>query len=131
MAIALKNFSPSGPQFGLKYDGSFIMTRKSSQPVHQSPAHEEQDTAFFMHKDKPIDVTDLSVLIDDNNDTYTVQEKANGTICQILPSKLLDHDPTTTPTDANVPFNHLYDWIKHKCKATLYLSDQWSKPKQG
>jgi deoxyuridine 5'-triphosphate nucleotidohydrolase len=125
------NFSPSGPQFGLKYDGSFIMTRKSDEPIHQSPAHEENDTAYIKIKDKFKAVTILSVPINDDDHTYTVQEKESGTIREILSKDLTDHDPSTPPSDANATFNHMYPWIHHKCHATLFLSDLWSRPKQG
>jgi deoxyuridine 5'-triphosphate nucleotidohydrolase len=125
------NFSPSGPQFGLKYDGSFIMTRKSDQQLHQSPAHEENDTAFIKINNKVKPVTVLSVPIDDEEDKYTVQEKDSGVIREILPTDLLDHNPNVPPSDTNSKVNHMYPWIKDKGHITLYLSDQWTKPKQG
>jgi hypothetical protein len=124
-------FSPSGPQFGLKYDGSFMMTQKSDEQIHQSPTHELEDTAYIRINNKIKPVTILSIHINDDDDLYTVQEKSSDIIREIPSSEMLDHDPTTTPSDSNVPVNQMYPWIQDNSHATLFLSKQWTRPKQG
>ena len=125
------NFSPSGPQFDLKYDGAFVITRKSDQPIHQSPAHEQQSTAFVQEDNKYVKVTILSIPIDDDNDNYTVQNQDSGHIYEVSHNEILTSDPTQLPTDNEQPLNHMYPWIQQDAKATLFLSELWSRPKQG
>ena len=125
------NHTPSGPQFGLKYDGGFHITRKSSSPIHQRPQHKENDTAYVKKKEKYVPVTILQVPIDEESEYYTVQNKETGAIKEVLSENLLDHDPTVPVNDDNQPFNHLYSWIKDSVKVTLYLSSLWKQPRQG
>ena len=127
------NFSPSGPQFGLKYDGSFTITRKSSQPIHQQPLHEMNDEIYTKVGGKYQKATVLRIPIDDNDekDMHVVQIKSTGEIREVPSSKIFQHDPTLPPSDKDQPVNHMYSWIRHDAKVTLFLSEHWKKPKQG
>jgi hypothetical protein len=129
--VRFDNFSPSGPQFDLQYDGSFTMTRKSEQQIHQSPAHEIDSTAYYIVNEKSIAVNVISIPIDETTDCYTVQEKESGKIVELQPDQILDTDPTIPPSDTDEPINHMYKWISHNAKATLFLSELWKKPRQG
>jgi hypothetical protein len=125
------NFSPSGPQFGLQYDGAFVLTRKSDQPIHQSPAHEEQSTAYVNRGNKYEKITVLSVPINDEDDNYTVQAQESGHIFEVSHADITNSDPTKQSTDAAEPLNNMYPWIKNNAKTTVFLSDTWTRPKQG
>ena len=125
------NFSPSGPQFDLKYDGGFTIAKKSTLPAHQKPSHEENDTAFIKRKKEYVKVTILQVPIEEENEPFIVQVQDTGTIEEIPSSELYESNPNAKPTDENQPVNSLYPWIRDKGKVTLYLSNHWKKPKQG
>ena len=99
------NFSPSGPQFDLKYDGSLVMSRKSDLPTHQQLAHELNDSIFVKTNNKYSKATILTIPINDDEDTYTVQHKDTGKIEQVPQEDLVDHDPTTPISDESQPLN--------------------------
>lgn len=108
-----------------------MITRKSDQPIHQKPAHEENETAYIKSNNKYIPVTILAIPINEEDEPYTVQEKDNGTIHELPSSNILKNDPTQKPTDTNELPNHMYSWVQHDCKATMFLSEHWATPKQG
>jgi dUTPase len=129
-------FSPSGPQFNEKFDGSFAMsTYHANQVVHQPHSFEISNKIFFKNPDSPSSYLSASILAqphDEDSDPYTVQVTSTGAIIQLLASDLLDHDPTVPPISStpSVQFPHL-PWIKHNAISTLYLPDKMTTPKQG
>ena len=125
------NYSPSGPQFNLKYDRGFTITRKLDQEMHQKPMHENNDTTYIKIAKKYIPATVLQVPLDEENEPYIVQMKETGEIREVMSDKMNDHDPTRAPTDNPSVPNHLYSWARHQAKVTLFLSSHWTTPKQG
>mmetsp|Transcript_11376 Transcript_11376/g.16062 ORF Transcript_11376/g.16062 Transcript_11376/m.16062 type:complete len:170 (+) Transcript_11376:451-960(+) len=44
---------------------------------------------------------------------------------------MLSTNPTAPKDDKDQPINHIYQWLKHGSKATMFLNEHWSTPKQG
>ena len=121
---------PSGPQFNLKYDSDFYLTRKSQMPIHQTPTHELGTTCFVLQNDKYTPATVLNIPLDEDNEQYTIQLE-NGDI-ELLPAEdIFDHDPTTPLKDDPSSVNPIHHWVKHHSKVTLFLQEHWNKPKHG
>ena len=126
------NFSLSGPQFGLKYDGSYSITCKSAQPIHQQPQHELNETKFVKIGNQYKEANILHVPLDPEDNIYTVQMRVSGEIQEVQADKLFDTNSLLPTSDSNQPVNHLYPWLKHDSQVTLFLSNHWSScPKQG
>ena len=121
---------PSGPQFNLKYDSDFYLTRKSQMPIHQAPTHELGTTCFVLQNNKYTPATILNIPLDEDNEQYTIQLE-NGDI-ELLPAEdIFDHDPTTPLKDDPSSVNPIHHWVKHQSKVTLFLQEHWNKPKHG
>ena len=94
-------YSPAGPQFGQTYEGDFKFTTKSAiHNIHQRPSHELNSTAYIKVDDTIKKVTILDIPTDKDEDLFTVQEIESGDIHQLLQDKILDHDPTANPIQA-------------------------------
>jgi hypothetical protein len=128
-------FSPSGPQFDQKFDGNFVFCTKSTESaLHRPPTHEQGESAYVTQDNglTYLPAKIISVPINHDDDTYTIQEQISGDILEVLAEDLSPHNPhapINIPTKSD-PFPHL-PWIKHGAKVTLYLSDRMSHPKQG
>jgi hypothetical protein len=128
-------FSPSGPQFNEKFDGSFTISSESNnQSIHHPNSYEVNKQIFFQDPDNPSSYVTATVLhqpLDENTKPFTVQTCNTGTILHLLGSDILDHDPTKDPSLSNtaLPFPHL-PWVRHNAIATLFLSDCMQTPKQ-
>jgi hypothetical protein len=128
-------FTPAGPQFKLQYDGRFIFsTRASTDSIHRPPTHEKGKRAYILSDDKKyIPVNILSIPIDNDNGNYVAQEGDSSDIHELQCNQIFDNDPSTTPVDVpsqKSSFPHL-PWLKHGCKATMYLTDHMTHPKHG
>jgi hypothetical protein len=129
-------FSPSGPQFNEKFDGSFAISSESSnQSIHRPHTFELNKKIFYKNPSDPTSYLSAIILAQphlEDNEPYTVQTCTTGDIVQLLGSAILDHDPTLDPTSIPhpSPFPHL-PWIRHNAVATLFLSDRMQAPKQG
>jgi hypothetical protein len=129
------SFTPAGPQFKLTYDGRFIFnTKASTTSIHRPPTHEQGQKAFILTDDgtyKKVNV--LSVPVNKDNENYVVQETESGDIHELESNNIFDHDPSITPAEApnpSSPFPHI-TWLKHNCKATMYLKDKMQYSQQG
>ena len=125
---------PSGPLFDLEYTEptSYSLYNDSvstdapsfdlSQTVYISPTH-------LSHALQQATVLDIPFK---HGDPYTVQLKGDNAILQVMSFDILPYDPSTdnTNTDGLSPFLS-YPWFKHNAKATVFLSDTMSQPKQG
>jgi dUTPase/transposase InsO family protein len=128
-------FSPSGPQFNEKFDGSFTISSESSnQSIHRPHSFEISKKVFYKDSTSSQYIPALILTQPHLEDTepYTVQACSSGAIVQLLASDLFDHDPSSDPTlqSTNLPIPHL-PWIQHNAVATLFLSDRMKTPKQG
>jgi hypothetical protein len=129
-------FSPSGPQFNQKFDGNFVFSFNSTRDaVHRPPSYELSAKVFYkdpLYPDRYQSASILSQPIDDDHDTYTVQNTSTGEILQLLATEIFDHNPTISPSTAStsVPFPHL-PWLHHHAKVTLFLNDRMPTSKQG
>jgi hypothetical protein len=74
----------------------------------------------------------LNTPINDDSETYTVQETISGDIREILAHELINHDPTDPPGDppTSTPFPQ-YQWITHDAKAVIFLQNIMKHPQQG
>jgi hypothetical protein len=92
-------FSPSGPQFGLHFDGSFIFSTQSVLAgIDRPPTHEEGTTVYLKTDSSYIPSLILSVPVDEEQDNYVIQEKESGNIHEVMSEDLLDHNPNTDPS---------------------------------
>jgi deoxyuridine 5'-triphosphate nucleotidohydrolase len=129
-------FSPSGPQFDEKFDGTFTFhTGNIQSAIHRPPTFELTKTVYFKSQSDPSKYekgTILSQPVDDDTEPYTVHITTSGNIIQLLSSQLLHHNPSSpaTTSTTQLPFPHL-PWIQHNSKATLYMNDRMQAPKQG
>ena len=130
------SFSPSGPQFSEKYESNFIFNTKSAMDnIHQPLTHESNCTKYYRvpDTDEYIEVTILSVPVNDDTDPYVIQHKHSGDIMEALASELTDCNPNEHPTDipnSLHPLRHM-PWIHNDAKVTLYLPHIMTKPKHG
>mmetsp|Transcript_5101 Transcript_5101/g.7380 ORF Transcript_5101/g.7380 Transcript_5101/m.7380 type:complete len:342 (+) Transcript_5101:709-1734(+) len=120
----------SGPQFNMKYDSDFYLTRKSEMPIHQASIHKLGTSCYVKKGDKYLHATILSVSIEDNDDTYTVQMD-NNNIESLHEEDILDHDPNAPVPEEKGSISPIHHWVKHHAKVTIFLIDHWNKPKQG
>jgi deoxyuridine 5'-triphosphate nucleotidohydrolase len=130
-------FSPAGPQFDEKFDGTFtFQTGNPTSAIHRQPTYELTKTIYYKdtsttpptyHKG-----TILHQPIDDDDEPYTIHNTSTGNILQLMCSEILDHDPSKpiTTNTSNLPFPHI-PWLLHKAKVTVFLNDQMKTPKQG
>ena len=120
----------SGPQFNEKFDGDMDIMRCSDQPTHQTPAHEENKKCYIERDGKYKKATILKSPFDDESETYTVQFGSNK-IAEVEANQIHDTDPSAKLNDDGEPINHVYDWVNHKEKVTIILTQHWNTPKQG
>jgi deoxyuridine 5'-triphosphate nucleotidohydrolase len=127
-------YSPAGPHFGKHYDGDFFFnTKASTDAIHRPPSHESNSKVYINLDGHYTAAKVLNVPINDDTETYTVQEINTGHIHQCLAEELMDHNPTDSPEDApngTYPFPHL-QWVHDNSKATMFLPQFMTKPKQG
>ena len=102
------NFSPSGPQFRLQYDGSYSITQKSTQPIHQQPQHEMNEKVFVKVGNKYKKAVILRIPLDEDDNIHTVQVQNTGELMDVPSNRLHNTDPTQPISDANQPINSLY-----------------------
>ena len=125
------NYSPSGPQFGLKYNGSFMITRKSDQEIHQKPIHEMNDTTYIKLGNKYTAAKVLQIPLNEEDKPYVVQMKNSGESREVMSSEMHDHNPKVIPEQNHTILNHVYSWVRDKAKVTFFLCSHWTTPKQG
>eukprot|EP00559_Dactyliosolen_fragilissimus_P008202 CAMPEP_0184855652 /NCGR_PEP_ID=MMETSP0580-20130426/824_1 /TAXON_ID=1118495 /ORGANISM="Dactyliosolen fragilissimus" /LENGTH=131 /DNA_ID=CAMNT_0027350215 /DNA_START=170 /DNA_END=566 /DNA_ORIENTATION=- len=118
------------PQFNEAFDGDFYITRKSNLPLHQAPSHETNDVCFVKTGDKYLRDIVIDIPVDEEEQKYNVQLDTNE-IKEVLPEDMLSTNPTAPKDDKDQPINHIYQWLKHGSKATMFLNEHWSTPKQG
>ncbi len=126
--------APAGAHFNERYDGNFIFNLKSDTGTsHIAPSHEKNDIVYVKTSDGDyIPATILTQPVDEEQEPYIVQDQQSGNILQLLASEILDHDPNVTPTnDPTLPPTPEFPWLQHLGKATLYLPDKMTQPKQG
>jgi dUTPase len=129
-------FSPSGPQFNEKFDGSFAISSESgNQSIHRPPSFEVNKKIFYRDPANPSSYLSATILTQphlEDDEPYTVQTCTTGDIVQLLGADILDHDPTINPITVQTtsPFPHL-PWLCHNAVVTLFLSDRMQSPKQG
>lgn len=129
----LDTFSPAGPQFEEKYDGGFIFNTKGDEHhFHRPPSRELSETKYIIKHNIYTPVKILNQPIDEERESYIVQEDESGDIIEVEGENIFDTDPTADPTTSttSIPFPH-HHWIKHQAKATLFLNDRMKTPKQG
>ena len=88
----------SGPQFNEKFDGDIDLTRCSDQPMHQTPAHEENTHCYVEKDGKYKKATVLKSPFDDETEKYTVQFGSNE-IAEVLVKDIHHSDPTAPLND--------------------------------
>ena len=103
----LDPFLPAGPQFNLKYDGTFVMTSFTDlDNIHFLPTHQQGDKVFVKSdSDQFKAATVLHLPLNDDDEPYVIQFLDSGDISEVPKSQLLDHDPSApinNPT--GVPF---------------------------
>ena len=128
-------FSPSGPQFNQIFDGNFVFCTKGTEAaLHRPPSHEEGESAYISPDNgltfNPVKI--LSLPVNDDDDTYTVQDQITGDILEVLSEEISKDNPTAPATlsSPSNPFPHI-PWLLHGAKVTLFLSDRMPHPKQG
>ena len=132
---------PSGPEFDLVYDNKFIFNTKSSTDyIHRPPTHEQNKTVYVLDptvnaKDNNtyVEATVLNVPINDSEEHYRLQIKNTGDIVDIQMTEIKEQNPNEEidhRQDTQRPFPTI-PWIKNDAKATLYLPNMMSEPKQG
>ena len=127
--------TPAGPHFDENYEGDFHFNTRSSMALnHIKPTHEENATAFIQQNNQYLQVRIIDIPIDENKEVYTVLHEETGDIYQFFSHELLDHNPNADPivvqNQQQPPFPHL-PWLKDGAKATIYLPESMSQPKQG
>jgi hypothetical protein len=127
------SFSPSGPQFALPFDGSFVFSTKSVMPgINRPPTQKNGKLYTSKLNQQYIACKVLSVPINNDSETYVLQAIDSGDIHETVTEDILDKDPSTNPTiiTTTLPFPYL-SWLKHDTEATIYLSNCMQQPKQG
>ena len=132
----LDTYLPSGPQFNETFDGSFqFNTKGDMDAIHRPMAFEEGNNVYLKQEDKYVQAKIVAAPLDDENDTYTIQETLTGNLRELNAEDISDHDPTAVPEDPSpTTLSHpfpLLPWIKPDAKATLYLPKVMKSPKQG
>ena len=89
-----------------------------------SPLHQIYSTKYMKYNDGYTPVSVLTVSTDEEQEPILVQIVSNGNIVEVMPSELLDVDPSITqistePT-TTTPFPIL-PWVQHDHKVTLFL----------
>ena len=126
--------SPSGPHFGEKFDYNFYMNTRASleTAIHRAPTYQQKDKAFFKDGDKSaVPVHILQVPIDDDLETYTVQNSKNGNIFQALAENIFVTNPDLPILSTTPPLDTHVHWVKGGAKATIILPSTNNEPKQG
>ena len=152
-------YYPSGPQFGLVFDGAFIFNNETTMNnIHHTPTHEldkkvyvsmpsdnvnlSQQESFtnkykFLGKTttKPTvyqQATILEVPINEEDDPFTVQLTDSGDIIQCMVTDISESNPNTPIDPSQPPPTNFMSWLKDKSKVTMYLPDKnWKSPQQG
>ena len=124
---------PSGPQFGLTYDGGPEYQLLTTSIESTSPAFDLGQEVFLSptHPDHPSSKGIIINVPFDHNQPFTVQLSSSHNIVDVPTSELLPHDPTpsTSTLDPN-PSEH-HPWLRHHAKVTLMLPTSMPRPKQG
>ena len=117
-------FLASGPQFGEKYDGTFVMSNLGDmEHIHILPTHQQGDRVFTSQQNGSIiTATVLQIPLIDDEEPYAIQDIETGDITEIMKDDILTSNPTSTPTnDLASTFPHI-PWLKHDTKITLYIN---------
>ena len=124
---------PSGPVFGMVYDGGLQFQLYTPTAVDTPPAF-RPGQQVYLPPDHPtfpsVQATVLAIPLSSSSG-YTIQLSASKDIIEVEASDILPHDPSSAnPGPEPNPILTL-PWLQHKAKCTLYLPEQMTKPKQG
>lgn len=87
MYLEIQLQSVCGPQFNLKYNGTFVMNALTDI----LPTHQQGDTEYFHQNNQPpIEATILSMSLNDNEEAYVNQAVKSGDIFEVKNSELFD-----------------------------------------
>ena len=123
---------PSGPVFGLTYDGGiqFSLHIPDAQEW-RTPTYNQGDKVHLfndIHQKLEAIIIDIPIK---GFDYYTIRYSNSGDYDQVPESYItsLNLSPITL-IDSKI-IHHLHKWIKNDAKVTLYLHDKIEKAKQG
>ena len=130
--FVLNTTVPSGPIFNIPYDEptSYNLYEERStslkiefdigSTVHISPSNLDSPGLSATVLKIPFNIDEM----------YTVQLTSTNDILDVIPANLLTYNPATLDTtEPNPSIN--FPWIKNKAKATIYLPQTMTAPKQG
>ena len=121
---------PSGPPFGLVYNGGFEFNLFDNSAEAIAPAYDLGQSVFISptHHLHPSETAKILTVPISLSSPYAVQ-LPSGDIVDIIESDLLPHDPSSSTNTVNLVLT--LPWIKHNATATLMLPDVMVTPKQG
>ena len=121
---------PSGPAFHLQYDGGFYFNRYADlNDKLRPPTYKPNQQVFIDTYSPPLQGTVIAVPASPIDRIYTIQLQDHS-IHQILEDHISTSDPNKTIENNNPPLSTFPNWIKHNCKATIFLHDM-EKPIKG
>ena len=114
---------PSGPAFGLNFDGGLYFNRYCDfNDKLRPPQFIPDQTVFVTSFDPPRQGTVLTVPTSNTKPIYSIQLNDNS-IHQFTEDLLTDTDPSLSPENINRSTNFFPTWIKNLARATLFLDN--------
>eukprot|EP00957_Ditylum_brightwellii_P003304 250335-Ditylum_brightwellii.AAC.1 len=127
---------PSGPVFGLTYNGciGFDLFFDASVDLHPPIYKPRQQVHYQVDKDSSYAEATVLILPKGSTDDITLQNIATGDVLTISPILVTNLNPATvkeiTAEETRDHFVLHIPWVKPNAKVTLYLSSM-HKPKRG
>ena len=114
---------PSGPTFGLTYDGGLYFNRHSDFNDNLRPPTFKPDQLVYMTALNPIlPATIVTTPVSNINPIYTVQ-LPDKSLHQFTEDMISDTNPSIKIEDNNPPTNLFPKWIKILCRTTLFTNE--------
>ena len=123
---------PSGPMFNLTYNGGLNFHLFDPTDVSDSPPAFHLNQTIYLHPSHPNHPSAQATILTiptSSSEPYMIQLSESKDIIAINASEILPHNPTRPYHNVNPVLT--LPWIQHQAKATLFLPDSMTTPKQG
>ena len=120
---------PTGPSFGLPYDGGLFFNRYCETNDHLRPPTFSPETTVFIKSKQNIIQADIISIPKTDDNLYTVQYP-DGSIHEIHEKHISLNNPNLLPHHNDPQLLTLPQWLRPGQKCTIFLNHM-SKPSQG
>ena len=123
---------PSGPLFGLAYNGNFEFHLLDDSLTSTPPCFDLLQEVYIspQHESSPGLLARVLNIPFHHSDAYSLQVVSTGDIIDVLEGSILPTNPNAPLPDTSSLILTL-PWIKHDAKTTLFLPESMVKPQQG